>query len=447
MRGTFLTLTAAAAMLLAAAGCAHQAGSSQPGDVKLVDVGPGWADNSVNTVVFRRNALVSDGGMQFIAYYDAEGRVVLGRRKLGTTDWELSPTQYTGNVKDAHNAISIGIDGAGVLHVAWDHHNNPLHYARGTAPHAITLRAAEPMTGKDEGSVSYPEFHRLADGAMLFLYRDGGSGRGNLVLNRRDPVSGQWTRLHDNVLGGEGKRSAYWQTVVDASGTIHLSWTWRESPDVASNHDIAYARSRDGGLTWEDSRGRRLALPVVASTADYAARIPQGSELINQTSMAADGAGRPYIATYWRKAGETVPQYRIVHWTGQGWQTLDLPFRRTPFSLSGGGTKAIPVARPQLVVDAKGDKALLVFRDEERGSRVSAASVDLARGTWAVRDLTADGVGAWEPNIDMDRWRGAGELHLFVQAVRQADGEGLAHGAPSMVRVLEWQPAKDKDQQ
>jgi hypothetical protein len=183
-----------------------------------------------------------------------------------------------------------------------------------------------------------------------------------------------------------------------------------------------------------------LALPVTEATAEVAARVPQRSELINQTAMAADGAGRPYIATYWRAAGEAVPQYRIVYRADSGWRTVDLPWRRTAFSLSGQGTKAIPVARPQLVVDGAGKHALLLFRDAERGSRVSVADVDLARGSWSLRDLTADSVGAWEPNVDPVRWRQAGELHLFVQRVRQADGEGLAAGAPEMVRVLEYLP-------
>ncbi|GGX79734.1 neuraminidase [Massilia dura] len=438
MRGTIRGTALAVAFALA--GCAQPGPGIPGGAVRLVDVAPGWADNSVNTVVFRRHALVSDGSTQFIAFYDADGRVVLGKRQLGATRWELSPTQYKGNVRDAHNSISIGLDATGVLHVAFDHHNGPLRYARGTAPHALTLGAEEPMTGRDERSVTYPEFHPLAGGGMLFLYRDGGSGRGNLVVNSYSAPAGKWTRLQDNLISGEGRRSAYWQAAVDGQGTIHVSWTWRESPDVASNHDIAYARSRDGGATWQDSTGRRLALPITEAGAEVAARVPQNSELINQTSMTVDGAGRPYIATYWRKAGETVPQYRIVHLGIGGWRTLDLPFRRTAFSLSGVGTKAIPVSRPQLVVDDGGANALLLFRDAERGSRVSAAQVDLQRGSWTLRDLTEAPVGAWEPNLDPERWRRTGELNLFVQDVRQADGEGLARGAPTMVRVLEFKP-------
>jgi len=307
------------------------------------------------------------------------------------------------------------------------------------------LGAEQAMTGQREDSVTYPEFHRLGDGNLIFLYRDGGSGRGNLVLNRYDVATKTWARLHDNLIDGEGRRNAYWQACIDDAGTLHVSWTWRESPDVASNHDLAYARSRDGGVTWERTDGRRYALPITAATAEYALRIPQGSELINQTSMAADGAGRPYIASYWRAAGSKVPQYHIVHHDGR-WHDVDLGLRRTPFSLSGMGTKAIPIARPQIVVGPHG-RVVLVIRDAERGGKVSAVTGDVARRRWQVRDLTAFAVGAWEPTLDTELWRNAGELHLLVQDVRQADNTDnavSAAGAATPVRVLQWRPRFDQ---
>jgi hypothetical protein len=49
-------------------------------------------------------------------------------------------------------------------------------------------------------------------------------------------------------------------------------------------------------------------------------------------------------------------------------------------------------------------------------------------------------VGAWEPSFDTELWRSKGELNLFLQDVRQVDGEGMAEVAPSMVRVLQWTP-------
>jgi hypothetical protein len=402
-------------------------------------VGDGWANNSVNAVVFRKNSLVTHGDTQYVAYYDAQRYLVLGQRKLGSTQWTLRRSAWQGNAADAHNAISIMVDGAGYLHVSWDHHNNPLRYARSVAPGSLELGPKLAMVGADEAEVSYPEFHRLPDGNLLFFYRLGGSGRGDLIINRYDVGRQRWTRLHTNLITGEGQRNAYWQAFLDQRGTLHLSWVWRESPDVASNHDMAYARSRDGGVTWERSDGTPYTLPISAASAEYALRIPQNSELINQTSMAADQDGHPYIASYWRDAGSAVPQYHVIYHDGAAWQVRSLGFRHTPFSLSGQGTKRIPIARPQIMVGTAG--ALLVFRDEERGSKVSLArSGDISRGQWQVRDLTSTSVGDWEPSFDTELWRRSGILSLFVQNVQQVDGEGQASVPPQPVQVLDFTP-------
>lgn len=435
MTGRRLLRNCAAALVAALA-----LGVAAAAPPRQVDIAPAWAANSVNAVVFRKNSLVTAGGYQYAAFYDQEHYVVLAKRKSGAAQWETRRTPFQGNVRDAHNAISIMGDGAGFLHVAWDHHNSPLRYARSVAPGSLELGAPQPMTGSEEGRVTYPEFHKLPDGGLLFLYRDGGSGNGNLVVNRYE--SGSWRRLHGNLIDGEGQRNAYWQAFVDGQGAIHLSWVWRESPDVASNHDLCYARSRDGGKTWERSDGRPYALPITAASAEYAARVPQQHELINQTSMSADAQGRPYIATYWRDEGSRVPQYRIVYLAEKGWSVATLDFRKTPFTLGGGGTKKIPIARPQILMDgASPAHGLLVFRDEERGSRVSVVTLrDLGTRDWQVRDLTTASVGDWEPSYDTELWRARGELNLFVQPVTQVDGEQLGATPPQMVRVLEWRP-------
>ena len=78
------------------------------------------------------------------------------------------------------------------------------------------------MIGNEEEDVTYPEFHLLADGGLLFVYRSGASGRGNMVMNRYDVKSRKWERVQDVLVDGENKRNAYWQLYVDQSGTIHL---------------------------------------------------------------------------------------------------------------------------------------------------------------------------------------------------------------------------------
>ncbi len=407
--------------------------------VSTVDVGLGWAGNSINTVVFRKNSIVSHMGQQFISYYDGEGNVVIGKRNLGDNNWILNKTKYKGNIRDAHNSISIALDGDGFLHVAWDHHNNQLHYAKGVAPFSLELTEMMPMLGALEKKVSYPEFYKSPDGGLFFFYRDGGSGNGNLVINKYDVKEKQWRRVQTNLVDGEGKRNAYWQACVDRNGFIHVSWVWRESPDVASNHDMNYAVSKDGGNTWLKSSGEVYALPITLSSAEKIAEIPQNSELINQTSMCTDDKGRPVIASYWKEKN-AVPQYHIIYLDGRKWKVKDTGFRSADFSLSGTGTKKIPVSRPQVLSWGSGKKitVAIVFRDEERGSKVSMAINKIRKSSkWLLTDLNETGMGGWEPTYDTELWKNKKLLHLFVQKVEQADKEGITKNPPQMVQVLE----------
>lgn len=418
--------------------------SSTP-DTKTYTVGEGWSSNSVNAVIFRKNSLTTFQGTQYIAWYDQDGYVILGKRKIGKDAWGVKKTSYQGNVNDAHNTISIMVDGRGYLHMSWDHHGSPLRYCRSKAPGSLEMSEEMPMTGRHEESVTYPEFYSMPDGKLLFFYRDGASGQGNLVINSYDAETQQWTQLHSNLISGEHERNAYWQACADEQGTLHLSWVWRESANVASNHDLCYARSTDGGNTWEKSTGEKYTLPITAATAEYAWKIPQNSELINQTSMTADGQGMPLIATYWRDTATDVPQFRVVYLAGQDWKMQDLGFRKTAFSLSGVGTKRIPISRPQILALSKKNKtsAYVLFRDEERGNHVSLATCeDLSQDAWQLKDLATDDYGSWEPTYDTELWKQQGILDIFLQKVTQIDGEGRADMPPQPVQVLEWMPEK-----
>jgi hypothetical protein len=405
-----------------------------------VFVDTGWANNSINTVVFRKNSLCTYKNTQYISFYNKDGSVVFGKRTLGTTKWLLQTSSLKGDITDAHRSISIITDGDGYLHCSWDHHGNKLHYTKSIAPGSLKMEAAMPMTGIAETNVTYPEFHALPNGDIFFLYRDGQSGQGNLVINRYDTKIKKWQQLHSNLIDGEQQRNAYWQACVDVKGTIHISWVWRESANVASNHDMCYARSTDGGITWENSKKEKYQLPINAGTAEYVCRIPQRSELINQTSMYADEDGDPFIASYWRDKGDSIPQYHVIYNINNEWKILNAGFRKTAFSLSGAGTKRIPISRPQVISFKNRERhsAVLIFRDEERGSKVSIAiNTNINFNNWQLKDVTSAGVGSWEPTYDTELWKLKKQLHLFVQYTDQKDGEGKANILPQPVEVLE----------
>lgn len=404
----------------------------------------GWSNNSVNTVIFRKNSLVTHKNVQYAAYYDEQQYVVLAKRKSGSNKWQVSRTQYQGDAADAHKSISIAVDGNGFLHIAWGQHNNQLNYCKSRAAGSLSIGNKISMTGTKENKVSYPEFYRLSTGDLLFFFRDGSSGNGSLMMNQYHLKSKTWSRLQDGLIDGEGKRNAYWQAAIDEKDGIHLSWVWRESPDVASNHDLCYAKSTDGGKTWQKSTGENYTLPVNAGNAEYAFRIPQKSELINQTSMYANSAGEVFIATYWRNEQDDMPQYRLVYKQNDRWNVNTLKFPKTPFTLNGSGTKSIPVSRPQIVAWKNGSahSAAIIFRDAERRNKVSVAvSQDVAGDKWSVSDLTNQDVGNWEPSFDTELWKERKVLSLFVQKVVQIDGEGKANDAASKIQVLDWKPA------
>ncbi len=402
--------------------------------IKESYVGLGWASNSVNTVIFRSSAVTTFKDYQFTSYYNQNGKMVLAKRLLGSDQWELQETQYSGNIKDAHNTICIAVDTQGFLHVSWGQHDSKLNYARSTKPLGLELTEKLTMTGLQEEKVTYPEFHNLPSGKLLFCYRSGASGRGNMVIDEYDPITKSWSQLQNNLLDGQDQRSAYWQMAIGKNGAIYLSWVWRETWDVATNHDICFAVSHDGGVTWQKSTGETYELPITESKAEVIWKVPQNSNLINQTSMTVGDDGNPYIATYWNNS-KAIPEYKVVFQKNNTWQLINTDFHKNPFQLSGGGTKRIPISRPKILVDDK--MIYLLYRDEEQNNKMMMAYASINKKEWKQLSLTDYDVGQWEPNYDAELWKAQKELHIFSQKVTQVDSEGLADNNPQPVKIIE----------
>lgn len=402
--------------------------SSSEREFCLCKVGKGYARTSVNTSIYRQSSIISHGDFQFISFYDRKGRIILGKRLITEGDWILKRQPFTGKVTDAHNIISIGVDGEGFVHIAYGMHGTKLRYTHSVSPLSLDMLPSSSMDGQEEARVTYPEFYSLPDGNLLFVCRSGVSGNGNMVMKRYSVDRKEWNTVQLNLIDGDGERNAYWQMCVDKGGIIHVSWVWRETGDVATNHDLCYACSKDGGLTWEKSDGSLYGLPINIKNAEIICPIPQNSELINQTSMSVDKEGHPYIATYWREHDSMVPHYRIVWNNGEEWRVSQVGKRKTPFTLSGGGTKMVPISRPVVLI--REQETILIFRDVERDSKVSVAvSSDLEGKDWDFYDLTDFSVSAWEPTFDENLWNSRGILHLFVQTTYQGDGEKVSESA------------------
>lgn len=388
-------------------------------------VARGYCATSINTSIFRKSSIVSNDGFQYVSFYDKRGNVVVGKRKLSGKKWRILITPFVANIRDAHNGISLGIDGAGYIHLCFGMHGAKLGYIRSVKPHSLKFTPHISMDGEEEECVTYPEFHTLSNGDLLFFYRNGVSGNGNMVIKRYLLKERKWTTIQRNLIDGEGERNAYWQAWVDCNDSIFISWVWRDNADVASNHDVCFAISNDGGMSWRKTNGEIYDLPITVKNAEVAWRVPCGSNLINQTSMTVDEKGSPYIATYWSQKDSDVPQYRIIWQDGTKWNMRSVGERTLPFSLEGRGTKMIPVSRPLILT--KNGKILLIFRDKEWSGRVvMALTEDLVNNDWQFIELTDFDVDAWEPTFDENLWKKDGKLQLFIQTTHQGDGEKVA---------------------
>ena len=435
-------------MILMSGSCTISLAQTQlaaTGGATLIPIAPGWAGNTLNVTIFRH---IRD---HILSRWDAVHGVLRSRwaHRAREAQDRFEPTgPRTRPSTPATSAMPTTRSSSRWTARASCTWRGPATTSRSSTaapnePGSIEVGDKTPMTGASEDRVTYPEFYNMPDGGLLFMYRVGASGNGNLVLNHYDAATQKWTQVQPNLIDGQGKRNAYWQASVDAKGTIHLSWVWRDSPDVATNHDLSYARSSDGGKTWQKTDGSNCPVPITIDTAEVAAKIPQNHELINQTTMTTDSKGRPYIATYWRDEGTEIPQYHIVYFDGAKWQVSPVGGQTLPFRLSGGGSKRLPLSRPKILADSSGakDKAYLLFRDEGRGNKISVASCDdLTANKWTISDLTTSSVGQWEPNFDLARWQRDKVADVFVQRAEQKDAEGVNATPPEMVYVLEWEP-------
>ena len=391
-------------------------------NVKSSKLTTGFAGNAINGASFRKNAIttyIDDAGNehQIAAYYDYYGTIVLAKR-VNEGQWFYEWTGLKGDITDAHNTISVAVDGDGYIHLAWGQHARSLNYAHSEEPLSLKITVKE-MIGDLEKFVTYPEFYNLPNGDLFFLYRDGGSGNGNLVLNKYHTEQNAWERVQDNLISGEGERSPYWQAVIDYKGRLHISWVWRETTDVSTNYNISYMVSTDmSGTQFQNSKGELLILPVIEDTAEVICEIPQNSSLINQTSMTVDENDMPYIVSYWRVNG--IVQYNVIRFTGEQWIIYNTDIRSTDFVLSGISTQKLPCARPQILVSGSGENAniFLIFRDDERNSYASIAKLSLNDTeiiTEKMIDITNTPLGEWEPNYDINLWNDKRKIVLLLQ--------------------------------
>lgn len=378
-----------------------------------------------NGRAFINDNLWTHGDLQFAVWVDPGGNPIVGRRPAGEGNWQTSNLgDLAGNPlgaptrPDEHNVYAIAVDAAGHIHVAGNMHGSPLRYVRSTGPLGTEWERGE-MVGSEEDSVSYPAFVQAPGGDLLFFYRDGQAGEGDVILNRLDAASGAWRRVATLIDGRSSGESPYLQRVAVDSvrGVVHVMFLWRSGAEAAGNRDASYLRSDDGGTTWRGSKGLPVALPVTHETPDVVAPTTRDAPLLlNQGGLAVDPEGHPH-ALFRVQRARRGSRSGVLHvwWDGTSWRSEHL---------SGLGD-----GRPAVV--GNGRDPLLALWSESRSRDRSDLVVARLAGEHLSgrRSLARLASGDWEPTFDATALAGTSQLRVLVPVRRVPGREPAAESA------------------
>ncbi len=284
--------------------------------------------------------LLTVGNRQYVAYYDADRVMTVAARDLSHNNW--TKVQLDSKVGwDSHNGIVMARDETGRLHVAGNMHVQPLVYFRTAEPDDVTtFQPMHRMVGREEDRCTYPRFILRPDGALIFFYRDGASGRGRQFFNVYDADPQTWRRLFDQPMwdGGE-EMSAYPSgPILGPDGWWHVCWMWRDTPDCATNHTLCYAQSRDLEH-WQTISGKAIFLPINPENQDVIVDgTPVGGGMINVGhQIGFDHKSRP-IVTYHRYDEAGRSQIFAARWEEGGWKIRVLSNWDYRWDFGGGGS-------------------------------------------------------------------------------------------------------------
>ncbi len=399
--------------------------------IYINEIGKGWASNTVNTVIFKHHGIVTRDNFQICAYYDNEGFLIICKRDLNNGNLEKHQLEKDNNTFDAHNSISIGIDGENYIHISYDNHTSKLKYRRSMKPLDIYKWTEDlQMVGSDEESVTYPSFLMLpinkhdneSKGEMLFLYRNGYSGKGDAIVNSYDLKNKDWKRRCECLLKGSDQKpwssNAYWNHPSSNGKKFFISYVWRVKdggPDeYVNNCNIGFIYSNDNGVTWKDSKDNELKLPITQVNSEVIRGVPMAQNLINQTSQAIDNKGNLHIV-YYSNDLNGIPQYQHLWFDGVEWKNKIISDRKLKFDLKGCGALKLPISRPEILIDSN-DTVYIIIRADYTKNKMS-----YIRSRYPYRryekPVTLWDKNLWdsEPVIDRIRWKRDGILSMFIQ--------------------------------
>jgi len=406
------------------------AGAIGPQVETTLDISRVWSGHPVGF------CLLTERSHQYVAFYDQDRRMTVAQRRIDEDLWQFKRLDSVLGW-DSHNYVTMTLDDRGHLHVSGNMHVGPLVYFRTDRPGDIqSLRPIPAMVGRLENRCTYPRFMAGPNGALLFTYRDGASGRGNQIYDVYDSQAQTWRRLLDQpLLDGRGVMNAY--PVGPARGPdgfFHLCWVWRDTPDCSTNHDVSYARSRDL-VHWETVAGVPIELPITTDTKGVVVDpVPAGGGAINgNTRVGFDGQKRP-IVTYHKFDAQARTQVYNARYEADRWQIHQASDWDYRWGFQGGGSIHFEIRVSAVKTGADGSLSQK-YSHQKHGS-----------GIWQLDEGTLRPTGQMEAR---PQWPAAllrPESDVPGMGVRWRNDAG-AGGEPHGRYVLRWEtlgPNRDR---
>ena len=294
-----------------------------------------WSGHHVNF------ALISSRTHLYAGYYDAHRQLTIAERDRAGGPWAYKKLDtFLG--WDSHNYVALGLDQDDRLHVAANMHASPLIYFMSAPGGDIaSLGQVDKLVARaDETNVTYPVFLHDHAGRLIFEYRSGSSGNGDLIYDVFDTNTGYWSHLLNTpLIDGQGRYSPYIEgPVMGPDHDFHITWVWRDTPDASTNHDLSYAKSPDL-IHWLKADGTPLALPMTFGHSEIVDPVPVRSGMINNdTVLGFDDQGRVMI-TYHKYAGGGNTQVFVARYEGDHWNIRQISqWRHFRWNVRGLGT-------------------------------------------------------------------------------------------------------------
>lgn len=403
------------------------------------------AGTHINTVGTNRSSAlttspVADGDgkyWQYIGFYDGTSTVCLGKRQLKPTlgSWTIvQGPDGASAVGDAHNAISVGVDPDGCVHIVWGlQHSASMNYWRGTTPGDISFLPDPTLDACPGGDRSVPPasdatyaqfFNDPTDGTLYCGYRYGSSGSGDDVWCVYDENTTTWTTVQYPLFDGAGTTALYHNhTNFDANGRLHHGGCIRDSTNIGDNHDWLYYYSDDGGANWKDVEGNAITIPVTSAgkNAVLAWTIGLNDSLMNTQGMTVwsptSGVYYPVMGGYWDVNANGISQYSLVWWDGTDWRRSQIGTETGVYQVEDDGTTDLTyLSQPDL--RWKNGKLYMFFRSRTRGfGKIYVhATPDFGR-TVETHEITMNTGEMLIPMLDDNAWALFKELYIYDQEV------------------------------